>query len=97
MPDLHERLTFFLATDALKETRRANWTYTAARFETVAEHNWHTLLLAMLLADAAPEGVDHNRVRDLLIVHDLVEVYAGDTHPHQAQQPEPFEISQVAQ
>jgi putative hydrolase of HD superfamily len=33
----------------------------------------------MLLADAAPEGVDHNHVRDLLIVHDLVEVYAGDT------------------
>lgn len=79
MPDLHERLTFFLATDALKETRRANWTYTAARFETVAEHNWHALLLAMLLADTAPEGVDHHRVRDLLIVHDLVEVYAGDT------------------
>jgi putative hydrolases of HD superfamily len=37
------------------------------------------LLLAMLFADTAPEGVDHNRVRDLLIVHDLVEVFAGDT------------------
>ena len=79
MPELFDRLTFFLATDALKETRRANWIFTSARFETVAEHNWHTLLLAMLLADAAPEGVDHNHVRDLLIVHDLVEVYAGDT------------------
>jgi putative hydrolase of HD superfamily len=79
MPDYYDRLKFFLATDALKETRRANWIFTAARFETVAEHNWHTLLLAMLLADAAPDDVDHNHVRDLLIVHDLVEVYAGDT------------------
>ncbi len=79
MPDLYERLTFFLATDALKTTTRANWVYSEARFETVAEHNWHALLLAMLLADTAPEGVDHNHVRDLLIVHDLVEVYAGDT------------------
>ena len=43
MSELYERLTFFLATDALKETRRANWTYTAARFETVAEHNWQGL------------------------------------------------------
>ncbi|MDQ4044790.1 MAG: HD domain-containing protein [Chloroflexota bacterium] len=79
MPDLHARLSFFLATDALKTTTRANWVYSEARFETVAEHNWHALLLAMLFADAAPEGIDHNRVRDLLIVHDLVEVYAGDT------------------
>jgi putative hydrolase of HD superfamily len=79
MPDLYDRLTFFLATDALKTTTRANWVYSEARFETVAEHNWHALLLAMLLADTAPEGVDHNHVRDLLIVHDLVEVYAGDT------------------
>lgn len=79
MPDLYGRLAFFLATDALKTTARANWVYSEARFETVAEHNWHALLLAMLFADAAPEGVDHNRVRDLLIVHDLVEVYAGDT------------------
>lgn len=79
MPELFDRLTFFLATDVLKETRRANWIFSSARFESVAEHNWHTLLLAMLLVDAVPEGVDHNHVRDLLIVHDLVEVYAGDT------------------
>ena len=79
MLDLHDRLAFFLATDALKETRRANWIYSRQRRETVAEHSWHTLLLAMLFADAAPDGINHNHVRDLLIVHDLVEVYAGDT------------------
>lgn len=78
MNQLASRLEFFVATDRLKAERRANWVRNEPRFESVAEHVWHTTLLAMLFADAAPDGVDHNRVRDLLIVHDLVEVFAGD-------------------
>lgn len=79
MSSSQDRLSFFVATDALKETRRANWIYSEARQESVAEHVWHTTLLAMLLADAAPPEIDHDHVRDLLTIHDLVEVYAGDT------------------
>ncbi len=78
MNPLIDRLGFFAATDKLKSIHRANWIREDKRFETVAEHVWHTTLLAMLLADTAPEGVNHNRVRDLLTVHDLVEVFAGD-------------------
>lgn len=78
MSDLRDRLDFFVATDVLKAERRSTWIRDEPRFETVAEHVWHTTLLAMLFADAAPKGTDHNKVRDLLIVHDLVEVYAGD-------------------
>jgi putative hydrolase of HD superfamily len=76
---LQDRLPFFVATDRLKTTQRANWIYSSPRQETVAEHVWHTSLLAMLLQDAAPDGIDHNHVRDLLVIHDLVEVFAGDT------------------
>lgn len=79
MSALKDRLSFFVATDALKTTYRANWIYSEPRTESVAEHTWHTTLLAMLLADAAPEGTDHDHVRNLLTIHDLVEVYAGDT------------------
>ncbi len=79
MTPLHERLDFFVTTDRLKHTLRANWTYGEARQETVAEHTWHTTLLAMLLQDTAPNGTDQSHVRDLLVVHDLVEVFAGDT------------------
>lgn len=79
MTSLHDRLTFFVTADRLKETQRANWIYTAPRQETVAEHTWHASLLAMLLQDTAPDGTNHNHVRDLLTVHDLVEVFAGDT------------------
>jgi putative hydrolase of HD superfamily len=78
MNPLIDRLEFFAATDKLKGIQRANWVRQDKRFETVAEHVWHTTLLAMIFADTAPDGVDHNRVRDLLIVHDLVEVFAGD-------------------
>lgn len=78
MSALRDRLGFVIATDALKAEQRANWIRDEPRFETVAEHVWHTTLLAMLFADAAPEGTDHNKVRDLLIAHDLVEVFAGD-------------------
>lgn len=76
---LQERLAFFLATDVLKDMVRANHTFAWSRPETIAEHSGHVTLLAMLFADAAPDGTDHNRVRDLLTIHDLVEVYAGDT------------------
>lgn len=76
---LWERLAFFLATDALKDIQRANTTFAGIRSESVAEHSWHVTLLAILFADAAPDGTDHDRVRDLLTIHDLVEVYAGDT------------------
>lgn len=84
MSRLQARLAFFLATDELKQLQRANCVYGAARPETVAEHVWQATLLAMLFADAAPPGIDHNRVRDLLTIHDLVEVFAGDTLPWDA-------------
>lgn len=78
MSELIQRLEFFNEANKLTGISRSTWVRDDKRFETVAEHVWHATLLAMILADAAPEGTDHNRVRDLLTVHDLVEVYAGD-------------------
>lgn len=70
---------FFAETDRLKETRRACWIYSEPRHESVAEHIWHASLLALLNRDVTPSHINNDHVRDLLIVHDLVEVYAGDT------------------
>jgi putative hydrolase of HD superfamily len=72
-------LQFLAETDALKLIERANTLSGHSRFENVAEHSWHVSLMSMLFADAAPEGTDHHHVRELLIVHDLVEIYAGDS------------------
>lgn len=72
-------LPFIAATDGLKHVTRANRVVDGSRQEGVAEHVWHTTLLALIFADAAPAGIDHDRIRDLLITHDLVEIHAGDT------------------
>ena len=74
-----QRLEFLAATDALKLIEWANTVTSATRQENIAEHSWHLTLMSLLFADAAPEGTDHQRVRDMLIVHDLVEIHAGDT------------------
>ncbi len=77
--DAGSRLAFFLATDRLKLVERANRLHCLSRLESAAEHSWHAQLLALLFADAAPPEVDHAHVGTLLVIHDLVEVYAGDT------------------
>lgn len=79
MTDADKLLDFFLATDTLKVIERENRVLDGSRHETVAEHCWHVTLLAMTLADAAPPETDIDHVVNLLTVHDLVEVYAGDT------------------
>jgi len=72
-------LPFFLATDALKSELRTTTLADGSRPESVAEHCWHLSLLALVLQPHAPPGIDLVHVRDLITIHDLVEVYAGDT------------------
>jgi putative hydrolase of HD superfamily len=79
MPSDPANLVFLAATDALKLIERANSITNGARHENVAEHSWHVSLMSLIFADAAPKGTDHGHVRDLLVTHDLVEVFAGDT------------------
>ena len=50
----------------------------ASRYENSAEHSWHIALYALVLADQAGPGVDINLVIKMLILHDLVEIDAGD-------------------
>ncbi len=63
----------------IKHLQRENRIHEASRHETVAEHCWHVSLLAMLCEPFAPSDIDQAHVRELLVIHDLVEVYAGDT------------------
>jgi putative hydrolase of HD superfamily len=79
VPLVNQLLAFLAATDALKLIERANSITDGSRHENVAEHSWHVSLMSLIFADAAPEGTNHGHVRDLLVTHDLVEVFAGDT------------------
>jgi putative hydrolase of HD superfamily len=72
-------LAFMVATDGLKREPRTTMLADGSRPESVAEHCWHLSLLALVLEPHAPSEIDLVHVRDLITIHDLVEVYAGDT------------------
>ncbi|HEX8245712.1 MAG TPA: HD domain-containing protein [Longimicrobium sp.] len=73
------RIRFALEADRLKGVLRRTRLVDGSRHENSAEHSWHLALLAMLLADTAAPEVDAARVVRMLLVHDLIEVDAGDT------------------
>ena len=76
---LERQLRFLLEADRLKLVERSSLLTDGSRCETTAEHSWHLALMAIVLHEYAPEPVDLGRVLALIAVHDLVEVYAGDT------------------
>lgn len=72
-------MEFLLAADALKGVSRTCRIADGSRVENSAEHSWHVALMAIVLAEHCPHPVEIGRVVQLLTIHDLVEVYAGDT------------------
>ncbi len=75
---LADQLRFLLEMDALKRVERRTRLTDGSRLENSAEHSWHAALFALVLAEHAPAGVDLARVIAMLLVHDVVEVDAGD-------------------
>ncbi len=73
------QLTFVAEADRLKTILRASPLAAAERRENDAEHSWHLALMVMLLAEHADEPIDVGHAVQLVIVHDLVEIYAGDS------------------
>ncbi|MEP3513149.1 MAG: HD domain-containing protein, partial [Lentilitoribacter sp.] len=61
---------------------RASKLHDASRFENSAEHSWHVMLYALVLSDQAAPEVDINRVIKMLLLHDIVEIDAGDNPIH---------------
>lgn len=74
-----DTLAFLIATDGLKREPRTTMLTDGSRFESVAEHCWHLSLFALILEPCAPPEINLVHVRELITIHDLVEVYAGDT------------------
>ena len=76
---LAAQLAFGQELDRLKAVERQSLILDGLRRENSAEHSWHVAMLAVVLADQAPAEVDLARVVLLLLVHDIVEIDAGDT------------------
>jgi putative hydrolase of HD superfamily len=82
-PDrLTRQLAFVLELDRLKGITRQTLLADSSRAETDAEHSWHVALMALLLAEYAPDGADPLRACRMLLIHDVVEIDAGDTFIH---------------
>jgi len=84
MPDdvLAARFAFLREIDGLKTVLRQSPLLDRSRRENSAEHSWHLAMYALLLHDLADRPVDPSRVIRMLLVHDVVEVDAGDTPFH---------------
>lgn len=76
---LERQLAFLVEVDRLKSVLRRTSLCDSSRRENSAEHSWHLALMAMVLGRHAADGVDLARVVRMVIVHDLVEIDAGDT------------------
>ncbi|WP_017998506.1 HD domain-containing protein [Paracoccus sp. N5] len=80
--DLARCLAFLAEADRLKSVSRASLLCDASRRENSAEHSWHLALYALVMAPQAGPEVDIGRVIRMLILHDLVEIDAGDVPIH---------------
>ncbi|MFH8587926.1 HD domain-containing protein [Streptomyces celluloflavus] len=76
---LARQIAFIAETDRLKAVLRLSPLLSANRRENDAEHSWHLALMVLVLAEYANEPVEVERTLKLVLVHDLVEIYAGDT------------------
>jgi putative hydrolase of HD superfamily len=78
-PRLRQQIDFILEIDRLKEITRRTYLASGNRRENTAEHSWHLAMLVMVLAEYAAEPIDVGHTMKLVLVHDIVEIDAGDT------------------
>ena len=81
---LARQLDFLVEVDRLKGVLRRTTLCDGSRVENSAEHSWHLALSALVLAEHAGPDVDVTRAVRMLLVHDLVEIDAGDTFAYDA-------------
>ena len=84
-----ERLTrqmeFCREVDMEKEVFRQSFLCSGNRRENDAEHAWHMSLMAMILQEYSNEEVDLLKVIEMILIHDIVEIDAGDTYAYDAE------------
>ena len=82
---LSQQIQFIVEIDKLKGVLRQTLLTDSSRRENSAEHSWHLAMMAMLLSEYAPAPVNVLQVIKMLLIHDLVEIDAGDTFCYDVQ------------
>jgi putative hydrolase of HD superfamily len=75
---LQRQLEFIVEIDRLKTVLRQTSIGDASRRENSAEHSWHLAVMAVLLSEYAPPGTEVIRSVKMALIHDIVEIDAGD-------------------
>ena len=82
---LKRQIDFIKEVDKIKNIFRQTRIHDGSRYENDAEHSWHLAMMAMLLFENADSGIDLLKVMKMVIIHDIVEIDAGDTFCYDAQ------------
>ena len=82
MDRLQKQMEFIVEVDKVKKIMRQTYLSDASRKEDDAEHSWHLALMAVLLKEYSNEEVDLTKVIPIVLIHDLVEIDAGDTYAY---------------
>lgn len=76
---LEQQIAFLIEIDKLKQVLRRTRLIGGERRENTAEHSWHATMIALVLAEYSNEPIDVQQAIKMLLVHDIVEIDAGDT------------------
>lgn len=82
MERLKHQMEFIVEVDKVKNIFRQTYLADGNRKENDAEHSWHLALMAVLLKEYSKEEVDLAKVIPMVLIHDLVEIDAGDTYAY---------------
>ncbi|MEZ4576539.1 MAG: HD domain-containing protein [Desulfobacterales bacterium] len=94
---LARQIQFIVEIDKLKQIVRQSYLTDASRLENSVEHSWHLAMMAMVLAEYANEpDIDAGRVVKMVLIHDLVEIDAGDTFLYDAEHAESKREREIA-
>lgn len=82
MTRLDKQMNFLREMDGLKKIGRQTYLKDGSRKENDAEHSWHLAMMALILTEYAGKEIDVLRVISMVLVHDVVELDAGDTYAY---------------
>lgn len=85
MERLERQLQFLMELDKQKEIVRQTYLSDGSRKEGDAEHAWHMAVMAIALAEYANESIDLLKALKMILMHDVIEIDAGDTYAYDAE------------
>lgn len=82
MTRLEQQMNFIQEIDKMKKIGRQTYLSDASRKENDAEHSWHLAMMCLILNEYANEEVDLLRTMSMVLIHDIIEIDAGDTYAY---------------